>query len=161
MPTDHDPDPLDLMIAHALQASAAPRFLISLFTLGPGEHRIAVDLPEVGEAGQDGAWLLVTGTGPGRRARLSFASRFDKENAAGLAMPTIWHHILIDDGALREAKTLEETLPERFDVEIEVRALSSESGIEDLCDACAWPTEAALRGQPPRPPLASDNDPSS
>ena len=160
MRTDHTLDPLNAMAAHTLQVSDAPRFLISLFTLGPGEHRITINHPEV-EPNPREAWVHVSGKGGAWRAHLSFPSTFAKEDGLGLLLSTVWHHYLLSGGVLHEAKTFEETLPTRFDVTVEVQALAAGTmAVEDLCDACALPRDPALRGAPPPVPLESDPPPS-
>ena len=155
MTTSAPTDPTLVMAAHSLQASGAPRFLIHLMTLGPGEHRIALDHPEVDEADREG-WLFVLEGPRGRRAALSFASAFRAEEASGVVLPTVWHHYLVEDDELREAKTHEENAPSRYDIAVELRALASgEGAVEDWCDACALPLDAALRGAAPPPPVES------
>ena len=57
-------DPLLLMAADSLRRSDAPRFLLSLFSLPPGEHRVAPPLPGVSTASE--VWVFITETG-GRR----------------------------------------------------------------------------------------------
>jgi len=142
------------LVADALLHSDAPRFLLSLVTLPEGEHRLVIDLPEVEPEHE--AWLLVSGTEDGRRARLSFVSAFDAENAAGTAMPAVWHHYLIERGVLREAKTLEETLPASFDYVIDLESLAGGSAaIEDLCDACGLVRDPGVAGRDAPPPLES------
>lgn len=147
-------DPLLLMVADTLRSSDAPRYLISLCQLGPGEYRIEIDHAEVSEADSADVWLLVSEGERGRRGRLSFPSTFRDENANGLPFQTVWHHYLVSDGMFREAKTMEETLPAQFDYEIDLSSLAaSVSSVEDLCDACALPRDAELRGRPPADPL--------
>ena len=155
MSTSAPSDPVLLMAAHSLRASGAPRFLIHFVALNPGEHRIALDHPEVDAADREG-WLFVSEGPRGRRAALSFPSVFRAEEEAGVALPTVWHHYLVEGDEMSEAKTHEETLPERFDVAVELRALASgEGAVEDWCDACALPLEPRLRGASPPPPLES------
>jgi hypothetical protein len=152
LPTD---DPLILMAADSLRRSDAPRFLLSLFSLPPGEHRIAPPLPGVSTASE--VWVFITETGGRRRARVSIPFHFEEENSAGLMMPTVWQHVLVDGTAVREAKTYEETLPETFDHEVELAQIAAgDLAIEDMCDACDLPRDPALRGQEAPPPLESN-----
>lgn len=152
MTTSAPTDPTLVMAAHSLRASGAPRFLIHLVALGPGEHRIGLDHPEVDEADREG-WLLVSDGPQGRRAALSFASGFRAETAAGVVLPTVWHHYLVEGEEMREAKTHEESPPSRYDVAVELRALAAGTGaVEDWCDACALPVDPGLRGMDAPPP---------
>ena len=155
MPTSAPADPTTLlMAAHSLRMSGAPRFLIHLVALDPGEHRIALDHPEVDEADREG-WLFVSEGQRGRRAALSFPSAFRAEET-DVVLPTVWHHYLVEGEELREAKTHEETAPSRYDVAVELRVLASGQGaVEDWCDACALPLDAGLRGTAPPQPIES------
>lgn len=150
----HTNDGLLLMVADTLRRSDAPRFLISICQLGPGEHQIVIDHPEVSQHDIEDVRLLVSDDGNGRRARLSFPSTFAQENKLGLMMPTVWHHYLVSDGLFREAKTLEETLPATFDYEIDLSSLAaSTANVADLCDACALPRDLNLKGVEAAEPL--------
>lgn len=150
----HIETPLFQMVASALQASDAPRFLLSMFTNGPGEHQILIDHPEVDEA-DNRAWLLVTDD-EGPRIRLSFVSNFRDTDSSLPQVTAIWHHYLITDDTFREAKTVEETLPETYDYAVDLNSIAASSAtIEDLCDACALPRHEEKRGQPAPDPLES------
>lgn len=143
------------MVAHSLTASGAPRFLIHLFTLPPGEHRLEIDVEDVSAEGSE-AWLMISNTDNGRRIRLSFGSEYPDGEAAGITMPSVWTHILVDDTTFRESKTMEETLPQTFDYEIDLQSLAAgTASVEDLCDACGLPLDPGLAGKAPAAPLES------
>jgi hypothetical protein len=151
LPTD---DPLLLMVTDNLRRSDAPRFLLSLFALTPGEYRIGPPLP--GVSAESEVWAFITGAGAQRRARVSIPFLFQEENQAGLDMPTIWQHVVAEAGLLREAKTFEESMPEAYDYEIELAQIAaSDLAIEDMCDACDFPRDPAVRGREAPPPLES------
>lgn len=155
MSTEAETDPLLAMVAHSLRASGAPRFLIHLFLLPPGEHRLHLDHPELAAEDREG-WLIVTETPQGRSAALSYPTVFRREEEAGLVLPTVWTHLLVAAGELRETKTHEETLPESWDYRVEVGALASgASVVEDMCDACALPMDPTLCGAEPPETLES------
>ena len=148
-------DPLAAMAAHSLQASGAPRFLIQLLTLPAGEHLIPLDHPEV-DANDRSAWLLIEDSDEARRAVLSFPSRFTAEGQAGLAMPAVWHHYVVEDGTLSEAKTLEESVPDRLDVSVELRDMAAGSlAVEDFCDACSLALDTSIAGTDAPSPIES------
>lgn len=153
MPPNHSETPLFQMIASALQESDAPRFLLSMFTNGPGEHQIFIDHPEVDQADNRAPLLISDDNGP--RIRLSFVSNFrDADPSQNTA---VWHHYLVSEDTFREAKTFEETLPATFDYEVDLSSLAANlATIEDLCDACALPRDDAKRGQPAPEPERSD-----
>lgn len=138
-------DPLHILVVDSLKASDAPRFLQTLFTLPPGEHRITVDVEDV--QGDAEIWLNVAGTGEARRISLSYPHD---------TYPTVWTHIVVSGGDFREAKTLEESLPPAFDVVFPLTAFAAGSmAIEDMCDACAFPRDPANIGQDAPRPLES------
>lgn len=138
-------DPLRMLVADSLKRSDAPRFLLSAFLLPPGEHRIEIDLEDVADDAE--VWMLVSGSADDRRVRLSYPHSTD---------PTVWTHYLIDSISLKEAKTLEETLPTQFDIQIELSDLAAGSmAIEDMCDACALPRRSELVGLDAPPPVES------
>ena len=147
--------PLFRMIAANLRASDAPRFLLSLVTLEPGEHKIAIDHPEV-EASDSTAWVIVSSSNE-IRVRLSFVSNFSDEMIAISQTTSVWHHYLIKDETFHEAKTVEETLPERFDYAVDLNTLAANTAaIEDLCDTCALPRDTTLCNTDAPAPIASE-----
>jgi hypothetical protein len=147
-------DPLLLMVMDSLRRSDAPRFLLSLFALGPGEHRIGPPLP--GVSAESEVWVIITGTGQQRRARVSIPFLFKEENQAGLEMPTVWQHVVASGARLRETKTYEESLPDTYDYEVELAQIAAgDLTVEDMCDACDFPRNLAVRGQEAQSPLES------
>lgn len=143
------------MVAHSLTASGAPRFLIHLFTQPPGEHRLEIDVEDVSAEGSE-AWLMISQEDDGPRIRLSYSSEYPDSAAAGISMPSVWTHILVDGMTFRESKTMEETLPPVFDYEIDLRSLAAgTASVEDLCDACGLSLDPSRVGQAPAAPLES------
>jgi hypothetical protein len=143
------------MVAHSLKASDAPRFLISIFTLPSGEHRLDIDLDH-SDADRADAWLLVGSDNDRPRIRLSYCSDFPETDTPGVTMPSVWTHILVDGETLKETKSFEETLPASFEYEVDLRTLASgTAAIEDLCDACGLPRDSSLVGSIPAEPLES------
>lgn len=141
-------DPLLQMIAHSLQTSGAPRFLLALLVLPAGEHRVLVDHHEVMDADRE-AVLVVTGEADERDASLSFASNMP--SASGAIMPTVWHHYRVQGGVLREAKTFEESPPDQWDIETELAPLATGSWeVEDLAEALGLRLERGPEAPTPR-----------
>lgn len=143
------------MIAANMRASSAPRFLLSLVTLRPGEHLITIDHEEV-DADDKQAWVLISNDDE-PRIRLSFPSNFKDAHLAIPQANSIWHHYLIQGETFHEAKTLEETLPDTFDYSVDLSTLAAnEDAIEDLCDACALQRSDTMRNTPAPEPHQSE-----
>ena len=151
------PPPADQATAdvlHALERSAAPRFLISLLELPPGEYVIPVDVASLEPQDRQGD-LVVSHQDGERRAELLYVNSFSTEAARRMGLEAVYTHILVRDGQLQLSRGTDPSTPENYQQVQALSDLADEVAVLDFCDFAGLPTDPAFTGQRPADPIES------
>ena len=151
-------DPGTAAVLHALERSAAPRFLVSLLELPAGEYLIPVDDASLGPQDRRGD-LVVSAEGGERRAELRYVNSFSTEAARQIGLEPVYTHILIRDGELRLHRGTDPYTPETHQQVQAIQDLVDEVAIAEFCEVAGLAMDAGNAGRRPPNPIEAHPTP--
>lgn len=150
-------------LLHAeLRASSAPRFLMSILALPPGEYTIPVDCDTLDPEDREGSLTVWLDENDDRRAAFSYAHSFSSPIAQDVSLQPVYVHIAVERDRNNRAPVLcisqnmDASYPEQWAERYLFTDLANSISISDFCDFNSLPTDPAKRGQDAPAPIGKD-----
>lgn len=143
-----------------LRASSAPRFLMNIIALPPGEYVIPVDADTLDPDDREGNLTVWLDDDNNRRAMFSYAHMFASAEAQAQGLQPVYVHIAIDRDNPRRVPHLcikqsaDPSYPEQWAERYAFDDLANDISISDFCDFNSLPTDPAKRGQDAPAPIS-------
>lgn len=150
-------------LLHAeLRASSAPRFLMNIVALPPGDYTIPVDCDTLDAADREGSLSVWTDENNDRRAAFSYSHSFSTRPAQDAGLQPVYVHVAIERDPNTRApilcisQSMDASYPEQWAERYPFTDLANSISISDFCDFNSLPTDPAKRGQDAPAPIGKD-----
>lgn len=145
-----------------LRASSAPRFLMNIVALPPGDYTITVDCDTLDATDREGSLMVWTDEKDDRRAAFSYSHSFSSQPAQDAGLQPVYIHIAIERDPntrvpiLCVSQNMDASYPDQWAERYLFTDLANSISISDFCEFNSLPTDPAKRGQDAPAPISKD-----